>query len=62
MIDTDGIRRQLQEVEARIAEKQAENQRHLSKSLGPLEGERDRLLNRLLDTEGADSRRPVAVR
>jgi hypothetical protein len=56
--DTATIRRQLQEVEDKIAEQTRER----LKSLSALEGERDKLLNRLLDNEGAHDRRPVAVR
>jgi hypothetical protein len=58
MNNTETIRRELAQVEAELAERT----KALTKSLAPLEGERDKLLNRLLDTEGAHDRRPVAVR
>ena len=58
MNDAETIRRQLQEVEDKIAEQTRER----LQSLSALEGERDHLLNRLLDNEGAHDRRPVAVR
>jgi len=58
MDDTSTIRRQLAQVEAELAERT----KALTKSLGSLEGERDKLLHRLLDTEGGHDRRPVAVR
>lgn len=62
MNDANTIRRELAEIEAELAERQARNKAYLAKSLAPLEGKRDRLISELADTEGAAASRPVAVR
>lgn len=54
MTGNDNDRRQLQKVEAMIA--------HLTEFLKQSEAARDAILVRLLDTEGAHDRHPVAVR
>ncbi len=56
MITTYEVQKQLQAVEAQIAAAQDRADRDR------LEGQRDKLLNELLDLEGAHDRRPVAVR
>lgn len=61
MNQTETIR-QLSEVEAEIADRQARNQAYITKSLAPLEGKRDRLVLELSDLDGAHDRRVVAVR